>query len=467
MNASRRYREAVAELQARGRFGIRLGLGRTRAILRTLGDPQLACRGVLIAGTNGKGSVQALVGAALRAAGYRVGQTPKPHLVEYRERILIDGHPLGEDEFAGVVEATLDAAGRVPRRMGPPTEFELLTAASFLTFARLGVHLAVVEVGLGGRLDATNAWDGGVAVVTNVDYDHMDRLGPTLEAIAREKAAIVKRGDRAVTGAVGAPLAVIRRRSRRLRVPLVEAAPLDVLGHDREGLRVAAAGLGEVYIGLLGRHQAANAAVALACLDTLDAAGIASTPAGARRAGLADARWPGRLELVPLGGSVVGLGIPPAPDADRPSASDADLLLDGAHNEGGMVALLAALAELRPDLAPGRITLVVGIMGDKDVAAIVGRCAAAPVLRGARIIATHVEGDRAMRAGALAAAWQLRDPQAEVIALTPVRAALDEALGITRRNGGLVVVAGSLYLVGEVRALLAARGLVRADEDGA
>src|SRR3954452_14249816 len=157
------YEQALAALADRGRFGVRLGLGRVRALLRELGNPEREVRGALVAGTNGKGSVIALAGSALRAAGYRVGETPKPHLVTYRERIVVDGRPIEAGDFADLVEEVLPIADRVTRRHGPPTEFELLTAVMFLHFARSGLDLALVEVGLGGRLDATNAWDGGVA----------------------------------------------------------------------------------------------------------------------------------------------------------------------------------------------------------------------------------------------------------------------------------------------------------------
>ena len=133
-----------------------------------MGDPQLAVRGALVAGTNGKGSVIALAGSALRAAGYRVGETPKPHLVTYRERIVVDGRPIDAATFARLVGTVLPLADRIAPRLGPPTEFELLTAVMFRHFAEAGLDVALVEVGLGGRLDATNAWDGGVAVLTNV-----------------------------------------------------------------------------------------------------------------------------------------------------------------------------------------------------------------------------------------------------------------------------------------------------------
>ena len=182
----------------------------------------------------------ALAGSALRAAGFRVGTTPKPHLVSYRERLEIDGRPIDPVTFAWLVDEVLDVAERVERRHGPPTEFELLTAMLFRWFAEEGVDVALVEVGLGGRLDATHAWDGGVAAITNVALDHMAWLGDTIPAIAREKAAIIERGDRAVTGATGEALDVIRRRARRVGAPLTEVAAPPLLGWDRDGIDVRA-----------------------------------------------------------------------------------------------------------------------------------------------------------------------------------------------------------------------------------
>jgi dihydrofolate synthase / folylpolyglutamate synthase len=425
------YHEALAALSARGRFGIRMGLGRTRALLRALGDPQLAVRGALVAGTNGKGSVLALAGSALRAAGLRVGETPKPHLVTYRERIVVDGRPIGVDDFTRHVGAVLAVADTVARRHGDPTEFELLTAAVFRHFAEAKLDLALVEVGLGGRLDATHAWDGGVAVVTNVDLDHTEQLGPTIAAIAREKAAIIERGDIAVTGATGEALAIIGRRARRMAVPLTVVEPATVLGWDRDGIEVALPGLGPTRVGLRGRHQAANLAVADALLDALAEAGIATVEPEARRRGYATAVWPGRLELLDLGG---GRGV----------------VLDGAHNPAGATALAAALDDLRPHLSPGPLTLVVASMADKDVDGVVTALGQATALRGAAVIATTVDAPRAMPAAELADRWRRIPGPASVTAVPDPLEAIDAALA----RAGTTVVAGSLYLVGAARAHL-------------
>ena len=409
---------------------MRLGLGRTRALLRAFGDPQLAVRGALVGGTNGKGSVLALAGSAMRAAGVRTGATPKPHLVSYRERMEIDGRPIDPVTFTRLVREALAAADQVERRHGPPTEFELLTAMLFRWFAEEQVDVALVEVGLGGRLDATHAWDGGVAAITNVALDHMAWLGDTIPEIAREKAAIIERGDVAVTGAQGQALSVIRRRAGRVGAPLTVVGGPELLGWDRDGIEVVLPALGPTRISLRGRHQAENAAVADAVVAALEVAGIAHVSLDARRRGYASATWPGRLELLQIGGR--------------------DVLLDGAHNPAGAAALATALDDLRPFLTPPDvpITLVQGTMGDKDVDGIIRALGGATALNGALIVATQVAGDRALPAEELAARWRAVSPGVTVRAVADVGAALDAAAGAA---DGPIVVAGSLYLVGEAR----------------
>ena len=445
-SGAQRYALAVASLTDRGRFGIRLGLGRTKALLRALGDPQRSLRGALVAGTNGKGSVLALCGSVLRGAGYRVGETPNPHLVSYRERVQVGGRPIDSPTFARLVEDVLPIAARLERRYGPATEFELLTAVMFRYFAEVGIDVALVEVGLGGRLDATHAWDGGVAAVTNVGLDHTDRLGSTVEAIAHEKAAIIMRGDLAVTGATEPALGVITRRARRVGAPLEVVAPAPLLDVDRDGIVVELPRLGRTRVGLLGAHQASNVAVADAVLDALGAAGIATADDDARRTGYAAARWPGRLELI------------------GPSAATRgrQVLLDGAHNPDGARALAAALDDLRPFLAAGPVTLVAAAMRDKDVPGIVDALASSAALAGARIVATAVDAARALPAEAMAGVWRTRAPSvAEVIVVPDADSALDRALG---SEAGPVVVAGSLYLVGHVRGRLVDDPLLRDPE---
>ncbi len=426
------YDQALAAIAERGRFGVNLGLGRVRALLRELGDPQLGVRGALVAGTNGKGSVLALAGSALRAAGLRVGETPKPHLVSYRERLVVNGSPVQPEVFAGLVGEALSAVDRLPARLGAPTEFELLTAVIFRWFADQDLDVALVEVGLGGRLDATHAWDGGVAVVTNVDLDHQDRLGSTIAAIAREKAAIIERGDIAVTGATGDALAVVRRRARRVGAPLTEVGPAALLGWDRDGIEVDLPRLGRTRVGLRGRHQAANVAVADALLDALEAAGIARADETARRDGYASVVWPGRLELLDVEGH--------------------EILLDGAHNPAGATALATALDDLRPFLAPGPITLLTASMGDKDIDGVIAALAGSPALADATILCAAVDLPRALTAADLAGRWRavVHDP-GRVSDVASVAEGMRHALASAT---GPIVVAGSLYLVGAVRGQL-------------
>jgi dihydrofolate synthase/folylpolyglutamate synthase len=450
------YARALAAIEARGRYGVHLGLSRVRALLRMLGNPEREVRGALVAGTNGKGSVIALAGAALRAAGYRVGATPKPHLQTYRERIMVDDRPIEPESFVRLVDLVLPLADRVAGRLGPPTEFELLTAMMFRHLADVRPEVALIEVGLGGRLDATHAWDGGVAVVTNVGLDHMDRLGSTVEAIAREKAAIIMAGDVAVTGASGGARAVVRRRCARLAVPLTVVEPAAVLAAGGSGLEVLLPSLGRVELALRGRHQAANVAVADALLDALDAAGIARVSPAARRAGYHMARWPGRLELlsVPDGGG-----------------SPRQVLLDGAHNPDGAAALGVALDDLLPGLGRGRageplpLTLVWASMRDHDAEQVVAAVARARVVhehgRTVSVICTALDLPRARPAAELAGIWRRQLPEATVSVEPDAERALERALATT---DGPVVVAGSLYLVGAIRRRLVDDPLLRDPE---
>jgi dihydrofolate synthase/folylpolyglutamate synthase len=434
------YADAVRELQARGRFGVSLGLERIDAILDELGRPERRLRGALVAGTNGKGSVVALAGSVLRAAGLRVGSMPKPHLVSYRERIAIDGEPLAPGRFAAAIARVLPAADRVGARLGAPTEFEVLTAAAYAELARAEPDLVLVEVGLGGRLDATNTLDPGVAVITNVAHDHERHLGRTLGAIGGEKAAIIKRGDLAVTGATGRGLAPILARSSALDVPLRRCGSrlpyrATVRSSGWEGLTVDLVTpdgrLPDVRIGLLGSHQAANAAVAIATLDALREAGARegsplSLAEADLRAGLAAARWPGRLELLV-------------------SAQHGRVLLDGAHNPAGAVALATALAELGLRGFP----LVLGAMRGKRVSGVLR--ALAPLRP--RPVFTAASEHGALPPEALLRAWRRIGGAGGSVAGDTAEA-LRRAASDRRAPDQPVVVAGSLYLVGAVRGML-------------
>ena len=430
------YGEAVAALTARGRFGISLGLERVERLMAEVGHPERMLRGALVGGTNGKGSVVAMARSVLTAAGLRVGTMPKPHLVSYRERIAIDGEPLPPGAFAAAVGRVLPAIDRVAERVGPPTEFEALTAAAIAELARREVDVAVIEVGMGGRLDATNVLDLGVAAITNVQRDHEAHLGSTLTAIGGEKAAIIKRGSLAVTGASGRGLRPILDRCAAVGAPLRRAGP-----HQPYRARITEAGwdglvldattparrLRDLRVGLLGAHQADNAAVALALLEAIDERWGLGLAEDAVRTGMASARWPGRLEL--LDGARIGVG---------------RVLLDGAHNPAGAAALARALV----DLGMRRPAIVFGAMRGKKVREVLR--ALAPLRP--RFVFTRVDDPHAHAPTELAHAWRRIGGRGSVTAATP-----EEAL--RRAEGNPVVVAGSLYLVGAVR------GMITGEED--
>ena len=430
--------DALSRIRARGQIGIRLGLERMRALLGELGDPQRSLRGALVGGTNGKGSVVAMVAAMLESAGYSTARSPSPHLHSYRERILIDGRPISAVDLDAVLEEVLRAS--IPGELlhGPATEFELLTAAAWLHAARCGVDVLVMEVGLGGRLDASNTWDADVAAITSVGLDHEEYLGDTIALVAAEKAAIIKPGGRAVTGATGEALEVIEARARDVGVPLLICPPLAVASMDLGGLVLRERRLGQLRLPLLGRHQAANAAVALGVVDRLAAAGVAQVTDAALVAGLARTRWPGRLEPLDSAGVLV--------------------LLDGAHNPDGAAGLAATLDELRPALPVGRATLLLGVMGDKDVDGIIAGLAVAPMLRDAGVVVTRApDSARALPASELGTAWATVTGRTVSAAIDDADAALALALERARAAGGPLVVSGSLYLVGHVRSRLLER----------
>jgi dihydrofolate synthase/folylpolyglutamate synthase len=426
--------DALTRIRARGHIGIRLGLGRMQALLSQLGDPQAALRGVLVAGTNGKGSAAAMVASVVGAAGHSTGQSPSPHLHSYRERVTIDGRPVGPDELETLLEDVLRASETGTAEFGPATEFELLTAAAYLGCARAGVEVMVMEVGLGGRLDASNTWHPDVAAITNVGLDHQDYLGDTLTAVAIEKAAIIKPGSRAVTGATGEALVAISDRARKLGVPLTVCSAIPVTAMDLAGITLEHAQLGVLRLPLVGRHQAANAAVALGVIDALAQADVAVTSDEDIRQGLATVHWPGRLELI--------------------EHAHVTILLDGAHNPDGMSVLAATADELSPQLPSGRATLLAGVMRDKDVAGMLQALSRPAIIRDAHFVATTVpDSERAMPAVDLARAW-LDVTGGTAQAVADPGQALDRALAVAAREGGPLIIAGSLYLVGHLRSRL-------------
>jgi dihydrofolate synthase / folylpolyglutamate synthase len=410
-------------LDARARFGMKFGLETMRALMEALGHPEGAWPSLLVAGTNGKGSVVAVVDQALRDSGLSVGRYTSPHLVRLHERIVVDGREIAAGPLERAVLRVRDAAealvraGRIPAH---PTHFEVVTAAAFLHFAARRVDVAVLEVGLGGRLDATNVCDPVASAIVTIARDHEAQLGRRLPAIAQEKAGVLRRGRTCVLGVLP-PSArrAIGEAARRTGAHLRDAAPAGSALETEAGLTVRTAA--RVYRDLRplpGAHQVGNLCVALALLEEAAAAGVGvrwSRVPGA----VARTRWPGRLQTLP----------------GRP-----EVLLDGAHNPEGARALARHLGGGPP------FVLVFGAMADKDV----GAMARWLFPLAERVVLTSVAQDRAASPRALRRmAGTLA--RGAVLAATPA-AAMARARALAG-PGGRVVVAGSLFLVGDVLAL--------------
>lgn len=410
------YEDTVAWLQAlEARRGWDLKLERMRAACELLGDPQRRFRVLHIAGTNGKGSTAAFTEAILRAAGVRTGLYTSPHLVDFTERIRAGGCTIPQESVVTVVRElrhVLEPAGLAL------THFEMATLIAFVWFARIGVEVAVVEVGLGGRLDATNVVEPLACAVTSIARDHEAWLGSTEREIAGEKAGIVKAGVPVVTGYLGAEAAaVVAERAAAVGARVLRAGVDFVLAHAADGLvfqGIPGCAWGRLRLGLRGALQERNAEVALGLLATArDAWPCGET---AVRSGLAGTVWPGRLAVVRECPQVV---------------------LDGAHNLAGVEALkseLPALVGERP------LTLVLAVMADKPVAGIAARLGSGAV----RAVVTRVgarSADPALLAAALPSHCRVEiEPE-------PQRA-VRRAVDATPAHGA-VLVAGSLFLVGE------------------
>lgn len=423
--------EALRAIDALEKFGIHLGLERIGACLHALGEPHRAWPCLHVGGTNGKGSTSLLLASALSAAGYRTGLYTSPPLECFGERIRVDGALLDDGFVPGLYEAVL-RAGREHPGAGGLSQFEVITAMAFLHFARVPVDAAVVEVGLGGRLDATNVVVPEVAVVTNVGLEHAEHLGPTPEAIAGEKGGIVKPGVPLVTGAEGGALEVLREaaasRGCAVRVRGVDfhVSP-GAGGLEYRGPRWRLSGL---ELGLLGGFQRDNLALALAALEVLEERGW-RLPEDAVRRAVREARWPGRLEVLGSGPRVV---------------------LDGAHNPHASRVLARSLRE---DLSYARLWLVLGILGDKDARSILADLV--PLAH--RVVVTRSASSRAREPEEIERlARELRS--GELKAVPTVSAALDWALE-RAAPGDLVCVTGSLTIVGEARIHLRSLGWVR------
>ncbi len=414
----------------------RMKLDRMQELCRRLGDPQRAFRSVLVAGTNGKGSICAMIYSMLREGALRVGLYVSPHIESLRERIRVTSDGAGqrshrddwisEEEFASVfseLQPVLDAM-----KGDPPTYFEVMTAAAFLHFRRRRIEIAVLEVGLGGRLDATNVVDQAVSVIGPVGLDHPEVLGKTPGAIAVEKAGVLKPKQVVIVAPQSDDvLAVIREAAEAHGLPLFvggEDLTASIQHHGLDGLQLTLTGLRGIYesvdLPLLGRHQAMNAALAVGAVEALSDTGI---PYSMVERGLAAVSWPGRLEVI----------------GEHPL-----VLIDGAHNAQAAEALRATLEELVPDR---RVFLLVGMSSDKTVEAWGERLG--PIAES--VTCTKSGHPRAMHPTKLAK--RLMPYCRDVHVITDPADAYTYILNVAQPSDVLVVT-GSLFLVGEVRVAL-------------
>lgn len=415
------------EVQTRG---IKLGLENMRRLLADMGDPHESFPAVVVAGTNGKGSVCAFLASIFRAAGRRTGLYTSPHLVRYEERIAVDGVPVTREQFARAVTVTRDHVDALLAHGGlasHPTHFEILTAAAFHHFREQGIEIGVLEVGMGGRLDAVAVARTVVAVITNITLEHTKYLGDTVEEIAREKAGIIREGCSVVTAETKPEaLCVIRNEATGRGVRLVERHSSALVSHPtsafsgRFRLRTDRAEYGDLMLPLSGRHQIENATLAVLAAEEVDDR-LFDVGAGAIIEGLASTQWPGRLQVV---------GSAPL------------FLLDGAHNPGGCEALARALKDLRDSGAWKEICLIFGVLQDKELE---------PMARqlfplASRVILTRGRSERFRDPHEVAAMTRGLGPQPGII--TDLQAAIAAARSGAAADGAICLT-GSLYLVGD------------------
>ncbi|HKR02962.1 MAG TPA: folylpolyglutamate synthase/dihydrofolate synthase family protein [Pyrinomonadaceae bacterium] len=426
------FDEALQYLLSLGHetLAIKLGLTNTERLLEALGNPQNSFPSVQIAGTNGKGSTAVMLEAMARAAGIRAGLYTSPHLVQITERIRIDDLEIDREDFARLAWRVRETSERLVSRgvlQTLPTFFEHLTAIALVAFQEAGVQLAILETGLGGRLDATTTAGAGVIAITPVALDHQEYLGETLGEIAFEKAAIIRQGVEAVIAPQEREaLDVIMERcaacgvTPRHNARLSEVSGAEETGRLRVTLETSEDRYENVLLGLRGRHQIINAQVAVTLAETLRARGHAISRADVIK-GLESARHPGRLELRLVG--------------------EIEILFDGAHNPAGARALRDFLGEF----VRQPVTLIFGAMRDKDLTEI----AATLFPAASHLVLTQAANPRAATVETLAGlAASYFDESRLTLAPSPAHA-LDAALRLTP-PGGLICVTGSLYLVGDI-----------------
>ncbi|MDD5089472.1 MAG: Mur ligase family protein [Candidatus Wallbacteria bacterium] len=421
------YSQALERLENIIASGIKYELNNIRKLLSLLGHPEQGYRIIHITGTKGKGSTGAIL-SGLLSRHVKTGFFSSPHLISPCERIRIGDQDLTEEEFSRNLEEIWPVLEETERLTGTrPTYFETLTALAFYSFKKAGVELAVVEVGLGGRLDATNAAFGDISVITRIHYDHVKILGNTLTAISREKSGIIKPGTRVVHSNRNPEVVkVIRKAAAKACAPLAYAPSrysFRVLSQDHSGQRLSICRRGgqdlfsNVFFPLAGAHQLENLKVALTVLDMLQATG---TTVCLERSDFSFIRWPGRLQKV----------------SDHPL-----VLLDGAHNE---ISSQVLAAYLRSSFGCNRIYFLIGILADKNFPKFISSLL--PMAAG--FIVTEIDNKRKLPASDLAAEIRKHYPAHKVTTEPDAKKALSLALSLAKRDHLPLVVTGSLYLLG-------------------
>jgi len=415
--------EAIAKIHSVYPSGKKEGLTNMRAVMARFGDVQNNIPMVHVAGTNGKGSCCAMIERVLREAGYKTGLYTSPYIERYNERIRINGMPIEGEKLAALVERAWPVVEDCRKEGLCITEFELGTVLAFLAFAQEKVDIAVIEVGLGGRLDPTNIITPLVSVITEVGMDHMGFLGNTIGEIALEKAGIMKRGVPVALGPQEkAALSVLTAAAKGLGIAVIDPDAANVRETSRDvtfDVKLPEETIKNLTMSLRGRHQAENACAALGALDALRRRGY-HIPLDKIRAGMANVRWPGRLEYF------------------------GHVILDGAHNEPGVKALCRYCDDW---LNKEKTVLLSGMMEDKDVAQMAKRLSS----RVRCVVTTQPDVPRAMAADKLADTFGCYGLKA--CAVPDPKEALKKARALAG-NDGIVLCAGSLYLIGALRTIL-------------
>ncbi len=415
------YEEAVNYLYSRAKFGWKLGLENTTALLSKLGNPHTKFDSVHVAGSSGKGSTSAIIESILRTQGYRTGLYTSPHLVSFGERVRVKGCMIPEDrvrEFVSFAKPFIESSGC--------TFFESITAMGFWHFAESEVDIAVVETGLGGRLDATNVIYPLLSVITSISIEHAKHLGNTLEEITFEKAGIIKENGRAMAGFIdGSALSVIEDISSKMNASLdkvTESVEASILRLSDKGTSFSYNSSGwqfpEIFTPLVGKHQFENSITAVRAVEVLRDAGVKAEPDSVI-SGLANVSWPGRLQVI---------------------GRDPLVLLDGAHSPAKVGSLRKALEDI---FSFRRLILVIGIMSDKDYPAIVSILAPLADF----VITTEAKMKRSLDAEQLAEEFRTRVRQTTVEKST--LRAYEMAREIAEPDD-LICVTGSIFVVGEI-----------------